>query len=55
MGTSSTATAQPTTGRLLRWGEQQAREYLEAAGFTNVEVQHIEGDVSHAFFVATKS
>jgi SAM-dependent methyltransferase len=36
------------------WGEQTAREYLEEAGFSDVKVQHLEGDIMHAFFVATK-
>jgi hypothetical protein len=36
------------------WGEQKASEYLKA-GFTGVEVKHIEGDIMHAFFVATKA
>jgi hypothetical protein len=36
------------------WGEQRALELLEAAGFTSVEVKHVDGDFMHAYFVATK-
>jgi hypothetical protein len=36
------------------WGEQQARELLQEAGFTRVKVQQLEGDIMHAFFIATR-
>jgi len=33
------------------WGERRARELLEAVGF-DVEVERLEGDIVHAYFVA---
>jgi 2-polyprenyl-3-methyl-5-hydroxy-6-metoxy-1,4-benzoquinol methylase len=37
------------------WGEQLARKKLGEAGFTNVEVKSVEGDILNAYYVATKS
>jgi hypothetical protein len=34
------------------WGEQMAQDYLKKAGFSTVEVHHLEGDPMHAFYVA---
>jgi hypothetical protein len=37
------------------WGEQRAREKLaHQAGFTNVDVMGVEGDLLNAYHVATK-
>jgi SAM-dependent methyltransferase len=33
------------------WGEQKARELLAEAGFTSVDVKHIEGDIMNAYYV----
>ncbi len=46
--------AQGGEGLGTMWGEQRAIELLKAAGFTSVEVQHVDGDFMHAFFVVTK-
>ncbi len=37
------------------WGEQKAQEMLGEAGFGCVEVKHIDGDISSAYYVARKS
>ncbi len=44
--------AQGGEGLGTMWGEQIAQEYLKEAGFTIVEVHHLEGDPMHAFYVA---
>lgn len=36
------------------WGEQKARELLAEAGFTQVDVQRVEGDISNNYYIATK-
>jgi SAM-dependent methyltransferase len=36
------------------WGEQKARQMLADAGFTSVEVKHVDGDIFHTYYVATK-
>jgi 2-polyprenyl-3-methyl-5-hydroxy-6-metoxy-1,4-benzoquinol methylase len=36
------------------WGEQRARRMLAEAGFGNVEVKRVEGDLFNNYFVATK-
>jgi SAM-dependent methyltransferase len=35
------------------WGEQKARQMLADAGFTSVEVKHVDGDIFHNYYVAT--
>lgn len=50
----TTSLAQGGEGLGTAWGEQKARELLAEAGFTRVDVRHIEGDPIHAFYVATK-
>jgi hypothetical protein len=37
------------------WGEQRACQMLADAGFTSVDVKHVDGDVFHAYYVATKA
>ena len=37
------------------WGEQKAQDLLREAGFASVELEKIEGDFFHAYYVATKS
>jgi 2-polyprenyl-3-methyl-5-hydroxy-6-metoxy-1,4-benzoquinol methylase len=44
--------AQGGEGLGTMWGEQTAQEYLNEAGFSSVQVHHLEGDPMHAFYVA---
>ena len=37
------------------WGEQVACQMLQDAGFTHVEVKHVEGDVANSYYIASKS
>jgi SAM-dependent methyltransferase len=37
------------------WGEQTARKMLGEAGFTSVEVAHLDGDIVNAYIIASKS
>lgn len=37
------------------WGTQMALEKLAEAGFTNVQVKSVEGDIMNAYYVARKS
>jgi hypothetical protein len=34
------------------WGEQQALELLQAAGFRDVEIKRVEADVLNSYYVA---
>jgi 2-polyprenyl-3-methyl-5-hydroxy-6-metoxy-1,4-benzoquinol methylase len=36
------------------WGEQKAQEMLSDAGFTSIEVAHVDGDIFNTYFIATK-
>jgi SAM-dependent methyltransferase len=36
------------------WGEQKARAMLADAGMTSVQVKHVDGDIFHNYYVATK-
>jgi ubiquinone/menaquinone biosynthesis C-methylase UbiE len=36
------------------WGEQKARQMLSAAGFTQLEVKHIEGDFLNSYYIASR-
>jgi SAM-dependent methyltransferase len=36
------------------WGEQKARQMLADAGFTSVEVAHVEADAFNAYYIARK-
>lgn len=49
----SVSLAQGGEGLGTMWGEQRAEQYLRNAGFTRIEVSHLEGDPMHAFYVAT--
>jgi 2-polyprenyl-3-methyl-5-hydroxy-6-metoxy-1,4-benzoquinol methylase len=44
--------AQGGEGLGTMWGEETAQECLIRAGFTTVQVHHLEGDPMHAFYVA---
>lgn len=46
--------AQGGEGVGTMWSEQRAVELMKEAGFARVEVKHVEGDLMHAFFVATR-
>ncbi len=37
------------------WGEQTAQAMLDEAGFSCVEVKHIDGDIFNAYYIARKS
>lgn len=37
------------------WGEQKARQMLGAAGFTQLQVMQVEGDIFNNYFIASKS
>jgi SAM-dependent methyltransferase len=37
------------------WGEQRARKMLGAAGFTSIEISHLDGDFVNAYIIASKS
>ena len=37
------------------WGEQKALQMLRDAGFTSVEVKHVDGDIVNTYFIATKN
>jgi SAM-dependent methyltransferase len=36
------------------WGEQIARQMLAEAGFTTIEVAHVDGDIVNAYIIASK-
>jgi ubiquinone/menaquinone biosynthesis C-methylase UbiE len=36
------------------WGEQLARQKLAEAGFTNVTIEHVEGDIFNSYYIARK-
>ena len=37
------------------WGKQKALEMLSAAGFSNVIVETVDGDVANDYYIARKS
>ena len=37
-----------------RWGEQTARAMLADAGFTSVQVAHLDGDIANSYIIASK-
>jgi len=36
------------------WGEQKARELLTEAGFKQIDIEHIEGDIFNSYYVCRK-
>lgn len=36
------------------WGEQKARELMEEAGFRNITVKQVEGDIMNNYYITTK-
>ena len=43
------------TGLGTMWGEQVASQMLREAGFTQLEVKHVEGDTANSYYIASKS
>ncbi len=37
------------------WGEQVASQMLREAGFTQLEVKHIKGDIANSYYISSKS
>jgi SAM-dependent methyltransferase len=37
------------------WGEQKALQMLSEAGFTSVDVEHVDGDIANTYYIATKN
>ena len=36
-------------------GEQKARQMLADAGFTSVDLKHVEGDIANSYYIATRA
>ncbi len=36
------------------WGEQKARELLNEAGFNQIDIEHVEGDIFNSYYVCRK-
>jgi 2-polyprenyl-3-methyl-5-hydroxy-6-metoxy-1,4-benzoquinol methylase len=36
------------------WGEQKARELLTEAGFNQIDIQHVEGDILNSYYICRK-
>ena len=36
------------------WGNEKATELMREAGFTNIDVKNVEGDILNAYYIATK-
>ncbi len=36
------------------WGEQKARDMLAAAGFTQVDIKHVDGDILNNYYICRK-
>lgn len=51
----SVSLAQGGAGLGAMWGEQKAKEMFTAAGFTNIDVHRVEGDILNNYYVATKA
>lgn len=37
------------------WGEQKARELLNEAGFSDIDIKHVGGDILNAYYICRKS
>src|SRR5439155_26804359 len=37
------------------WGEQVASQMLREAGFPQLEVKHVKGDIANSYYIASKS
>jgi cyclopropane fatty-acyl-phospholipid synthase-like methyltransferase len=47
--------AQHGAGLGAVWGEQKAKQMLTEAGFADVEVKQVEGDILNNYYIATKA
>jgi len=47
--------AQGGMGLGTMWGEQKARQMLSDAGFTSVDLKHVEGDIFNNYYIARQS
>src|SRR5207244_5936072 len=47
--------AEDGAGLGTMWGEQVAGQMLREAGFTQLEVKHIKGDIANSYYIAFKS
>jgi SAM-dependent methyltransferase len=47
--------AEDGAGLGTMWGEQVACQMLRDAGFTELEVKHVKGDIANSFYIASKS
>lgn len=54
MHCTTVSLAQGGAGLGATWGEQTARRMLSDAGFSDVRVESIEGDVFNSYYIATK-
>ncbi len=46
--------AEDGAGLGTMWGEQVACQMLRDAGFTELEVKHVKGDIANSFYIASK-
>lgn len=46
--------AEDGAGLGAMWGEQVASQMLRDAGFTQLEVKHVKGDVANSYYIASK-
>jgi len=47
--------AEDGAGLGTMWGEQVASQMLREAGFTQLEVKHVKGDIANSYYIASKS
>ena len=47
--------AQGGMGLGTMWGEQKARHMLTDAGFTSIDLKHVEGDIFNNYYIARRS
>jgi ubiquinone/menaquinone biosynthesis C-methylase UbiE len=47
--------AEDGAGLGTMWGEQVASRMLRDAGFTQIEVKHVEGDIMNSYYIASRS
>jgi Zn-dependent membrane protease YugP len=47
--------AQGGAGLGAMWGEEKAKQMLEEAGFTKVEIEQLQHDFQNYYYIATKS
>jgi hypothetical protein len=53
-GTMTVSLALVGAGLGTAWGEQLARSMLIDAGFTEVDVKHIDEDIANSYYIATR-